>query len=86
MANLYSNISELDFGLDDLPAHDLPRRVLMVTPDHFQVEYVINPHMETHVGEIDHAAADRQWHAVLEAYQSFGLDVSTIDGAAGFPE
>ncbi len=86
MANLYSNISELDFGLNDLPARDLPCRVLMVTPDHFQVEYVINPHMERHIGEIDRGAADRQWHAVLEAYRAFGLDVSTMDGAAGYPD
>ena len=58
----------------------------MVTPDHFQVEYVINPHMEGQVGSVDPIRAGEQWGGVKTAYQSLGIDVEVIDGAAGFPD
>ena len=49
---LYQHPDELDFTLADLPAMPRPERVLMATPVHFEVAYVINPHMEGNVGAV----------------------------------
>ncbi len=48
-----SRLSDLPFqkaDLLDMPAAD---RMVMTTPDHFDIQYVINPHMEGHVGSVD---------------------------------
>ncbi|HMK89932.1 MAG TPA: arginine deiminase-related protein [Methylocystis sp.] len=37
------------------------RRILMCAPDHYGVDYVINPWMAAHVGGVDHARAVAQW-------------------------
>lgn len=37
------------------------RRLLMCPPDHYGVDYVINPWMAAHVGGIDHTLAEKQW-------------------------
>jgi N-dimethylarginine dimethylaminohydrolase len=74
----------LDFGaLAPLPA---PTRVLLTTPDHFEVAYVINPHMADHVGDVDPAVARRQWEALRDAYADLGLAVVTVEGAPGLPD
>ena len=39
--------------MPDYPAMPRPTRVLMTTPDHFRVAYVINPHMEGNLGTVD---------------------------------
>jgi N-dimethylarginine dimethylaminohydrolase len=80
------NTQEIDFQLEALPKMPWPRRVLMTTPAHFEVVYVINPHMEGHIGSIDRARARRQWLALQEAYRRIGIEPSVIDGAAGQPD
>ena len=86
MSRLFSDINEIDFELTSLPQQRLPKSVLMVSPDHFQVEYVINPHMEDHVGSVDTDAARAQWDTLRQAYESLELDVSVLQGAPGFPD
>ena len=66
-------------SLDTLPAIPRPGRVLMTTPDHFRVAYVINPHMEGNIGTVDRPRARAQWDALRAAYerlrrQSFNSD------------
>lgn len=75
-----------DFSVDALPALPRPGRVLLTSPDHFEVAYVINPHMAGHVGDVDRARARRQWDALREAYEQLGFEVSVIDGAGGLPD
>ncbi|MEM9174862.1 MAG: hypothetical protein AAGC67_06480 [Myxococcota bacterium] len=41
-------------------------RVLTCPPDHFDVDYVINPWMEGQVGQVDRARARAQWDALFE--------------------
>ena len=72
--------------LDAFPTMPRPRRVLMTTPDHFRVDYVINPHMEGHIGTVDADRARAQWDALRAEYERLGLTVSTVDGAAGQPD
>ena len=74
------------YAVRSLPAIPLPRRVLMTTPDHFEVAYVINPHMEGHIGEVDRGEARRQWDALKAAYESIGVEVVILKGSAGLPD
>ncbi|WP_412062977.1 dimethylarginine dimethylaminohydrolase family protein [Rubrivirga sp. IMCC45206] len=73
-------------SVDTLPAIPLPGRVLMTTPDHFRVEYVINPHMAGNVGDVDAARARQQWEALRDAYDRLGIEVVELAGAAGLPD
>ena len=63
-----------------------PTRVLMTTPDHFKVAYVINPHMAGNVGTVDVDAARAQWDALRETYERLGVPVSVVDGAESQPD
>ena len=60
--------------------------VLMADPEHFDVEYVINPHMEGNVGNVDRALAKRQWGALRDTYAALGLTVHVLPGQPGLPD
>lgn len=83
---VYRTASEIDFKLGDCPAVPRAGRVMMVSPDHFDVQYVINPHMEGHVGTVDRGAARQEWEALRRTYEQLGVDVSTADGVQGLPD
>jgi N-dimethylarginine dimethylaminohydrolase len=70
-------------------AMDVPKRVLMITPDHFNIEYAINPHMKTKDGAlrtIDHNRALYQWEKVKEKIEQLGLKVFVLPGQENFPD
>ncbi len=77
---------ELSFAVESLPILPAPRRVLMTTPAHFEVVYVINPHMEGHIGSIDQARAKTQWDDLKAAYDRIGIAPAILDGAKGQPD
>lgn len=81
-----TNISQLTFSLSDADSMPLPGEALMVTPDHFTVEYVINPHMEGHIGNVDHAKAVAEWKQVRDAFVTSGIKVHDIPGESGLPD
>ncbi len=83
---LYQQADRLDFTIETTPPMPLPRRVLMVSPDYFDVEYVINPHMEGHVGQVDRTLARRQWEALRDTYRTLGFEVHVLDGVPGLPD
>ena len=60
-------------------------RILMCRPTQFDVQYVINPWMEGHVGRVRHAVAMQQWKS-LHAVVSRLAKVEVIDGAPGLPD
>lgn len=70
----------------DLPQIPRPRRVLLTSPDHFQVEYTINPHMEGNVGSVDEGIAMKQWRALRDTYERLGLQVDVVPGVEGLPD
>ncbi|WP_420453962.1 dimethylarginine dimethylaminohydrolase family protein [Rubrivirga sp.] len=74
------------FTLDALPPIPRPGRVLMTRPDHFRVEYVINPHMAGNVGEVDRGRATAQWEALRDAYERVGMEVVVVAGTPGLPD
>lgn len=86
MPKIYTTASEIDFSISDLPKMPAPGRVLMVKPTHFDVEYVINPHMKDHVGAVDKLQAQNEWEYLEEAYEELGFDLQKIDGVEGYPD
>lgn len=55
----------------------------MTTPTYFDVQYVINPHMASHVGEVDGQEVGRQWRELHDAYESLGFTVNVVEGQEG---
>lgn len=82
----YRTLAEIDFRLEDLPAMPRPRRVLMAKPDFFEVAYVINPHMEGHVGAVDRSVAMEQWKTLRRAYESISIPADTVRPVEGLPD
>ncbi|RMH65944.1 MAG: amidinotransferase [Bacteroidetes bacterium] len=83
---IYHTASDVDLSLADLPPLPRPARVLLTSPDHFEVAYVINPHMAGHVGTVDHGRARAQWQALREAYEALGIEVHVVPGVKGLPD
>ncbi len=57
----------------------LPTRLLMCPPAHFDVIDVKNPHMQGNVGQVDRAAAAKQWSDLKSAFERAGATVDLID-------
>jgi N-dimethylarginine dimethylaminohydrolase len=60
-------------------------RILMCPPDHFAIEYEINPWMNVRVGS-DRDLARRQWSALHGTLKSLGVSVDLIEPIAGLPD
>lgn len=63
-------------------AHIL-KRVLMVPPKHFTVEYTINPWMG---GVVDKQKAHQQWNSLKSAIENAGVPVLTMEQTEGLPD
>lgn len=85
-ANIYNTASSLRFRTEDLAAMPAPRRLLMVQPDYYDIEYVINPHMADHMGAVNKIRAKREWQELLKGFRETDLDVITLDGQPGLPD
>jgi N-dimethylarginine dimethylaminohydrolase len=77
---------QIAFDRIDGPVVPAPGRVLLTTPEHYDVEYVINPHMEGNVGAVDRERAMAQWRALGDAYRTLGFEVSELPGRQGLPD
>lgn len=86
MNRTYTESSEPHFTLNELQKMTLPKKVLLVDPAWFDVEYVINPHMEGHIGEIDKGRARQEWQGLKEAYERLGMEVNVLAGKKGLPD
>jgi len=86
MASIITSKEELDFTISELPELPRPGKVLMVRPDHFDIEYVINPYMHDNLGSVDKQEALEQWKQIIRTYQSLGLEVDTLKGREGLPD
>lgn len=86
MAKVIATPKELDFDLSSLEDMPIPEKVLLVKPTYFTVEYVINPHMEGHIGDVDKLAAQNEWEHLRSAYAELGLYVHVVEGERGYPD
>jgi N-dimethylarginine dimethylaminohydrolase len=57
----------------------------MCPPDHYGIEYEINPWMNT-TRQADHTVAVGQWHALHDKLQDLGVQVSLLEPAKGLPD
>jgi N-dimethylarginine dimethylaminohydrolase len=61
------------------------RHYLTVEPDHFRVDYAINPYMDPYV-QPDPVRARGQWQALVEALRAAGAEVEVLDQRADSPD
>ena len=82
LIRLASDVPDLA-SLPPIPRGD---RLLMASPEFFDVEYVINPHMAGNVGNVDRLLARQQWRALLHAYQAIGIAIDVLPGEPFLPD
>ncbi|MGK5443831.1 dimethylargininase [Micromonospora sp. URMC 105] len=61
------------------------RTYLMCSPEHFAVEYAINPWMDV-TTDVDAELAVKQWDRLRETLVGLGHDVHLLDPEAGLPD
>ncbi len=59
--------------------------ILMCPPDHFGIEYEINPWM-SRSRQSDHSEAVQQWNSLRDELVALGVDVRLMDPIAGLPD
>ncbi len=60
-------------------------RILMCRPEHYGIEYEINPWMDVKV-KADHDLAIRQWEALKRIVEDLGVEVELLDPVQGLPD
>ncbi len=60
-------------------------RVLMCPPDHYAIQYEINPWMSRNRPS-DHGLAVRQWRRLYELLEQAGAEISCLAPVAGLPD
>lgn len=85
-ANVVVSVADIQINPRDLPVRARSRRVLMVDPAYFDVLYVINPHMEGNIGQVDKSLARTQWLNLKQTYERLGFDVDVMPGEPGLPD
>ena len=83
---VYTTSDAVDFALSDCPEMPAPERVVLTSPEYFDVEYVINPHMSGQVGSVDRPAALQQWKALRATYTALDVEPLIVDGQPGLPD
>ncbi len=61
------------------------KRILMCRPDHYDIEYVINPWMNMH-NQPDPKKALDQWNELYKTYLKLGIEVELIKQPKGLPD
>jgi len=83
--------AEIDFAMSDLSNRTEPRKVLICTPEYFDIVDVKNVHMQGNVGGLDKGLAVKQWNDLKSVYQSWkqkGIleEVLEIKGVKGLED
>lgn len=86
MARILQTPDQVRSALAESSPLEAPARVLMVTPDHFSVDYIINPHMEGNIGTVDQNEARWQWEVIRDKFRNFGLQLHELPGEPGLPD
>ena len=83
--------AEIYFSLAEIPARQEPRKVLISTPEYFDIVDVKNVHMQGNVGGLDKNLAVKQWNDLKSVYQTWKRqsildEVLEIKGAEGLED
>lgn len=78
--------NNISFSINDIKDRTDPTRVLMCSPDYFDIVDVKNVHMQGHIGNTDKAQVNAQWQSLKDAYDALLAnkvldEVSVIPGA-----
>ncbi len=78
--------NNISFSINDIADRTDPTRVLMCSPDYFDIVDVKNVHMQGHIGNTDKAQVNAQWQSLKDAYDALLAnkvldEVSVIPGA-----
>lgn len=78
--------NNISFSINDIKDRTDPTRVLMCSPDYFDIVDVKNVHMQGHIGNTDKAQVNAQWQSLKDAYDALLTnkvldEVSVIPGA-----
>lgn len=85
----YASTNERDFSLADLPTLPHFDQVEMASPEHFDVEYAINPHMLDEQGnlqKVDLGKASQQWALLRQAIENCGVQVHVAPPLDAHPD
>src|SRR4051812_294096 len=63
----------------------MPPRILMCPPDHYGIEYEINPWMNRSLGAVREMAFV-QWAKLRATLEALGAQVETLEPRAGLPD
>lgn len=85
-AKVYTD--SIPFSIADVPHRDDPAKVLLCSPDYFDIVDEKNVHMQGNIGQTDKALVQAQWNALKNAYDGLkgkGIldEVSVLPGAPG---
>ena len=67
----------------------LPQNMLMVSPEHFRIDYAINPYMKDAAGQlkvVNHDLAMQQWRELKKTFESIGVRVDVLKGMPDLPD
>jgi len=82
---LIRSVQELP-EIEGLPRIARPDRILLVEPEFYDVEYVINPHMAAYLEGVDRLLARQQWLALRRAYEQVFGRVEVLRGEPFLPD
>jgi N-dimethylarginine dimethylaminohydrolase len=86
-AVIIRSVKELGrFDMRRLAARREPQRILMCTPDYYDVVDVKNVHMEGNIGAVDKAKARAEWLELRRAFEATGHPVVTIEAVEGLED
>jgi N-dimethylarginine dimethylaminohydrolase len=86
MQSLITSKDQIKSALNRAVTIPVPGNVLMVTPEYFSVDYVINPHMEGNIGKVDKIKARWEWEVIRDKFRHLGITVHELPGQPGFPD
>lgn len=86
MPDVITSLNQISFHRTDLRPMPVPDQVMMVKPTYYDVEYVINPHMENQIGEVDAIQAENEWEHLRDGFKELGFKVNLLDGVKGYPD
>jgi N-dimethylarginine dimethylaminohydrolase len=71
---------------DLLSVRPEPERILMCSPEYFDIVDVKNSFMEGQIGQLDKEKALLEWQALRHAFESTGHEILVIPGAEGLED
>lgn len=92
MSKLYFKAQDIDFCILELADKNQCSKILMCTPDYFDVTEAINEFMvhqkgdEVVLNRVDKGLAKKQWSTIRDLYQALGYKVEIVAGPYGLED